>query len=106
VLEIDDKSTANLSLEEVVNLLRGKKGTQVTLRISRPGKGEFKVTLTREPIVNPQLAEVYYNRGLARLELKDKQGAREDLQKAADLYQQQNNIEMYQTALEKLKEIQ
>ncbi|MCA2625903.1 MAG: tetratricopeptide repeat protein [Microcystis sp. M20BS1] len=78
----------------------------LTLRISRPGKGEFKVTLTREPIVNPQLAEVYYNRGLARLELKDKQGAREDLQKAADLYQQQNNIEMYQTALEKLKEIQ
>lgn len=106
ILEIDGKPTANLSLEEVVNLLRGQKGTQVTLRISRQGKGEFKVTLTREQIIDPQLAEVYYNRGLAFLELKDKPRAREDLQKAADLYQQQNNSEMYKTALEKLKQIQ
>ncbi|NET56716.1 MAG: tetratricopeptide repeat protein, partial [Symploca sp. SIO2E6] len=106
VIEIDEQPTANLNLEEVVDLLRGQKGTQVTLKIIRPGNGEFEVTMTRELVVNIQLAKVYYNRGLARLELEDKQGAREDLQKAADLYKQQNNIEMYQTALEKLRELQ
>jgi regulator of sirC expression with transglutaminase-like and TPR domain len=46
------------------------------------------------------------SRGTAYRKSNNLQGAREDFQTAADLYQQQNNIEMYQTALEKLKEIQ
>ena len=106
ILEIDGKLTTNISLEDVVTLLRGQKGTNVTVRTSSPEKKERKVTLIRELIVDPQLAEVYYNRGLARLEMKDKKGAREDLRKAADLYKLQNNTEIYSKVLQKLKEIQ
>ena len=64
------------------------------------------MTLTKGLIIGPESADIYLSRGSVYLEQKNYQRAREDLQKAAELYQQQNNTEMYKTALEKLKEIQ
>lgn len=47
ILEIDGKSTVDMTIEEAVNLIRGPKGTQVTLTIFRQGwekTQEFKIT--------------------------------------------------------------
>ena len=48
IVAIDNKLTKNLSTTEVVNMLRGKPNTDVTLTIFRPGKDEpIQITLTR-----------------------------------------------------------
>ena len=60
-----DKDTTDISLEEAVNLIRGKVGTSVTLKMFREGKKEtFDVTLVRDNIVVPNL----------ELEFKEKDG--------------------------------
>ncbi|MBW4633337.1 MAG: tetratricopeptide repeat protein [Iphinoe sp. HA4291-MV1] len=56
--------------------------------------------------INPNFADAYGNRGAARYELGDKQGAIADLQKAADLSLQQGNTQLYQKALELIRQIQ
>ncbi len=56
ITSIDEKSTQNLSLEKCVQLIRGKKGTQVTLTISRPDSfQDKKFTLIRERIEVPSV---------------------------------------------------
>ncbi|MGK7919036.1 MAG: carboxyl-terminal processing protease CtpB [Trichodesmium sp.] len=47
---IDGKSTSGLSVSAAAKMIRGDVGTQVVLRILRPGKPEFNVTLTRARI--------------------------------------------------------
>ncbi|BCD68191.1 S41 family peptidase [Nitratiruptor sp. YY09-18] len=48
ILKINDKSTLDMTLDEAVNLMRGKPGTKITLTIFRKGEEKpFKVTLTR-----------------------------------------------------------
>ena len=56
--------------------------------------------------INPNYAKAYYNRGVARSGLGDKQGAIQDYQKAADLSQQQGNKDMYQDALNEIRQLQ
>jgi carboxyl-terminal processing protease len=52
IINIDGKSTDDLSLSDASNSLRGKVGTQVTVEIQRPGLDEpIELTLTREEIV-------------------------------------------------------
>jgi carboxyl-terminal processing protease len=46
-----DKDTTGMTLPDVVNLIRGPKGTEITLTLSREGKGEFDVTLKRDTIL-------------------------------------------------------
>ena len=46
ILKINNKATLDMSLDEDVNLMRGKPGTKITLTIVRNGK-PFKVTITR-----------------------------------------------------------
>lgn len=49
-----DKDTSGISLDEAVNLIRGKVGTEVTLKMYRESKKDtFDVNLKREPIVVP-----------------------------------------------------
>ncbi|MDJ0798924.1 MAG: trypsin-like peptidase domain-containing protein [Calothrix sp. MO_167.B12] len=109
ILAVDGKSTANMSLQPVVNLLRGKAGTKVALRITRSGKNTLNFTLTRAPIatvdIDTKLAKVYYHRGLALVQIKDNQGARKDFQIAADLYKRQGKENERQQALAKIKEL-
>src|SRR5699024_1074226 len=57
ILSIDEESVEELSLNEAVALIRGPKGTEVTLSIQR-GDRTFKVTLTRDSI---PLETVKYN---------------------------------------------
>jgi len=49
-----DKDTTGITLDEAVDLIRGDKGTEVTLTFYREGKdGTFDVTLTRDDIEIP-----------------------------------------------------
>ncbi|MEK7527973.1 MAG: S41 family peptidase, partial [Patescibacteria group bacterium] len=51
-----DRDTAGISLDEAVTLIRGKVGTEVTLKMYREGKEEtFDVVLKRDNIVVPSL---------------------------------------------------
>lgn len=50
IVSIDGKSTKNMTVEEAAKLIRGQVGTEVTLQISRSGKGVFDVTMTRARI--------------------------------------------------------
>jgi Flp pilus assembly protein TadD len=52
--------------------------------------------------INPNEPTLYNNRGIIRLELGDKTGAA-DVQKAADLFLQQGDIENYQLMLRFLR---
>lgn len=52
IIEIDKKETSNLSLPEAVNLIRGKKGTSVTLALFSENDSKPRdVSLTRDTIV-------------------------------------------------------
>jgi tetratricopeptide (TPR) repeat protein len=49
--------------------------------------------------INPNFAQAYYSRGFSRYKLGDQKGAIQDLQKSADLFLEQGNIDQYQNAL-------
>jgi carboxyl-terminal processing protease len=56
IVKINGTSTADLTVEEAVNLIRGPKGTEVSLTIFRQGWDETKdVKLVREVILVPSL---------------------------------------------------
>jgi tetratricopeptide (TPR) repeat protein len=55
--------------------------------------------------LNPDDAKAYYNRGISKKKLGDNQGAINDFRQAAKLYQQQNKIQDYQDAINRLKEL-
>jgi len=51
ILKVGDKSTADMTIDEAVDIIRGKKGTTVTLTVLHQGDQETKdVTITRETI--------------------------------------------------------
>ena len=50
-----DEDTGGMSLQEAVNLIRGEKGTPVTLTLYRESKGSFDVTIKRDTILVPSL---------------------------------------------------
>ncbi len=65
ILKIDDKITADLAVEEAVSLIRGTKGTQVTLTIARDSWSQAQeIKITRDVINIP----------IAKLEIKEVDG--------------------------------
>jgi carboxyl-terminal processing protease len=56
LLEIDGKPTSKMSIEQASSLIRGKAGTPISLSLSRPGKGPFKLNLTRAIIELPTVS--------------------------------------------------
>lgn len=52
ILKIDDKNTSGMSIEEAVKLIRGEKGTAVTLTIFRDGDKEPMVIKIVRDIIN------------------------------------------------------
>jgi carboxyl-terminal processing protease len=52
LVQIDGKSTQGLALDEVADLLRGKPGTKVTVKVAREGDNDLRdVTIERQVIV-------------------------------------------------------
>lgn len=62
IIEVDGKSTFNLSLDEVASMVKGKVGTQVTLKVRRDDK-ELSFTITRAKINIPLTQVSYYENG-------------------------------------------
>jgi carboxyl-terminal processing protease len=58
ILQIDDRPTQGMKVEEAAQLIRGKEGTEVSLRVYRSTQGEFDVILERARI---ELQAVQYN---------------------------------------------
>ena len=56
--------------------------------------------------IKPNFAGSYFNRGRARAALKDKKGAIEDYQKAAQLFLKEDKQESYQAVMEDLRKLQ
>ncbi len=77
------------------------------------GKARFKLgdnqgaieDFTQTLALKPNDARAYYDRGKARFELGDTQGAIEDYEKAAELFQQQEDTRWYQETLDSIKEL-
>lgn len=56
IIAVDKKPTADLSVDEVVSMIKGKKGTKVTITISRDGiEGTKDIEITRDVIVVPAM---------------------------------------------------
>jgi carboxyl-terminal processing protease len=53
VLQADDTPIRNMDITEAISLIRGPKGTPVTLTIQRGNQAPFKVTIVRETIRTP-----------------------------------------------------
>lgn len=75
ILEVNDKSTDGLTLDEAVERLKGDEGTTVTLTVVHPGKvAKEKVTLTREKIhVDTVLGDRHKTDGTWEFQLDPKQ---------------------------------
>lgn len=77
--------------------------------VDKSRKGDFKGALKdfdQALQIAPNNADAYGNRCVARYKLGDKQGAIEDCQKAAALYQVQEKTKDYQYALKVLEKLQ
>jgi tetratricopeptide (TPR) repeat protein len=55
--------------------------------------------------LNPDNAYAYFNRGKSRSELRDKQGAIADFQKAANIFQQQGKMRDYKNAVDTIQKL-
>ena len=68
ILEVDGKSTNNLSLSEVQKLIRGPKGTKVNLTIENEN-GKNQVEITRDVIKITSVESKYLNNDIALLKI-------------------------------------
>jgi len=70
ILKIDEKDAAGITSDEAVSLIRGKKGTDVTLSIFRSGWAEAKdFKITRDTIKIPSLRLIKLDNGIAQLKI-------------------------------------
>lgn len=70
IIKIGDKSTKDMKLNEAVNLIRGKQGTQVSLTYTRDGfEKPAEVLLTREVIKIPSVEWKMIDGNIAHLQI-------------------------------------
>jgi tetratricopeptide (TPR) repeat protein len=55
--------------------------------------------------INPQYGNAYYNRGLAKSDLGDRKGAIADYQIAAKIFRAQNNMDLYERAMNQIRQL-
>jgi carboxyl-terminal processing protease len=67
ILAINGKSTLKMKVDEASNLIRGKAGTGITLRLGRPGKNQFDLKLTRATIELPTVNYTLKQEGARRI---------------------------------------
>ncbi len=86
ILAIDGKPTQLMQIEEASNLIRGKVGTQITLRMGRRGQKAFDLQLTRATIEVPTVRYTLKqegNRRVGYIRLREFSGhAAEQMQRA------------------------
>lgn len=70
ILKINDKSTEGMKLDEAVSLIRGPKGTKVTLTVTRDGLEKTKeISITRDVIKIPAVTWKLLDDNIAYLEI-------------------------------------
>jgi len=84
IIKVNNQSTEKLKLEDVVNLLRGEEGTQVTLTIKR-GDKEFEKTITRKTMIDKKASVFFAQRSLCYREKGNLEQAMKDAEKAYSL---------------------
>lgn len=67
LLSINGSPTAKMTIEEASSLIRGKAGTQITLSIVRPSRGQFELTLTRAVIELPTVSYSVQQQGTEKI---------------------------------------
>jgi carboxyl-terminal processing protease len=55
ITHVDEKDVTGFSLGDAVKLIRGPKGTDVTLTVTRKGEGSLDITITRDEIKIPSV---------------------------------------------------
>jgi len=81
IIRVNNQSTEKLKLEDVINLLRGEEGTQVTLTIKR-GDKEFEKTITRKTMFYKKASAFFAKRSLCYREKGNFEQAMKDAEKA------------------------
>jgi len=84
IIKVNNRSTKKLKLEDVVNLLRGEEGTQVTLTIKR-GDKEFEKKITRKTMIDKKASIFFAQRSLCYREKGNLEQAMKDAEKAYSL---------------------
>ena len=84
IIKVNNQSTKKLKLEDVVNLVRGEEGTQVTLTIKR-GDKEFEKTITRKTMIDKKASIFFAQRSLCYREKGNLEQAMKDAEKAHSL---------------------
>jgi carboxyl-terminal processing protease len=69
IIKVEDESTLKLSIDEVVQRLRGKPGTDVTMTIQRGESLVFEVTVTRAVIEIPTVRSALMPKGIGYLKI-------------------------------------
>lgn len=84
ILKIDEKSTADMSVDEAVDLIRGEKGTTVELIVAREGEpGSMSIKVVRDNIKIPTLDYELRKDGIFVISLFNfSQGVENDFRKA------------------------
>ncbi len=93
IIKINGKPTKNMSLFEAVKLLRGPKGTKVTISILREGWTELKdITIVRDviPIISVRSRTLEPGYGYIRISTFQEKTSRE-LRKALEKLEKENN---------------
>ena len=68
IIQIDDSPVFGLTLSEAVDLMRGKKGDPITIKISREGVEPFEVNIIRDIIkIQSVKYEIFDNVGYLRI---------------------------------------
>lgn len=69
ITEIDGKQTAEITMMEVLKILRGKVGTKVTIKVLRGKNVNFDLTLTRAKIEVPTVKYKMLDNGIGYIKL-------------------------------------
>ncbi|MGI0510135.1 S41 family peptidase [Treponema denticola] len=69
IIEIDGVKTEEITQEDVLNMLRGKEGTQVTIKVLRGKSLKFDLTLTRAIIEVPTIKYTKIGKDIAYIRL-------------------------------------
>jgi carboxyl-terminal processing protease len=92
IVSIDGKSTSGVSVDQAVNLIRGKKGTKVTLKIVRNKTDTQTITITRADIKVPSVNEKILDNNLGYMQITQFSDDTADLAAKAAQKFKDNNV--------------
>ncbi|NIW15330.1 MAG: PDZ domain-containing protein, partial [Candidatus Thorarchaeota archaeon] len=96
ILEIDGESTRGMVVQEAVNLLRGPKGSSVSITVEREGvKDPFKVDLVRDKIVVKSVKYELLENGIGYIKLSQfQEKSSQELRNALSQLESQNRTKL------------